>query len=88
MTAANTQELIIAIENAAKGDYRGWTIGATHDPAGQRLAVRGARGWKAWKCCCRHTARNVLRFFEARGMRLYDLCEGPDSYVYIYAEVE
>jgi hypothetical protein len=88
MTSANTQQLIIAIENAATGSYRGWTIGSTDDPKGHRRAVGECRDWNAWRCCCPATARSVLGFFAAQGMRLYDYCNGPKPYVYIYSKAD
>ena len=83
MTSHNTQSLILAIELAVKGDYRRWSIAATRDPAWLRATLKNTRGWRSWRCCCPGIAGAVLRFFEFRGMRLLDSCDGAGSYVCI-----
>ena len=61
-----------------------WTIGVTDDPARRRTEHGNPSHWHQWDADTETAARNVERYFIAKGMKGAPGGGGRADYVYIF----
>jgi hypothetical protein len=80
-------EIIQAIEKSVT-DYKLWTIGITDDPERRRAehdnVHDNTKYWKHWKADTENIARNVEKYFLAKGMKGSTGGGEHPTYVYIF----
>ena len=64
--------------------YSLWTIGVTNEPAHCRIEYGSPRRWHQWHADTETAARNVERYFIAKGMKGASGGLGHANHVYIF----
>lgn len=72
------------VQSAKTKKYSIWTIGVTDDPDRRKTEHNNPKYWMQWRADTEATARNVEKYFLAKGMK-GDIGGGKSpNYVYIF----
>ena len=64
--------------------YSFWTTGVTNEPGHRRMEHGSPKTWYQWNAVTETVARNVERYFIAKGMKGAPDSPGRANYVYIF----
>ncbi len=80
---ASESAIKVAIEGFVT-TYSLWTIGVTDDPVRRKSEHGNPKHWHQWDADTETAARNVERYFLAKGMKGGTGGTGGADYVYIF----
>ncbi len=79
---ATEATIIKQIEKTAAGKYSDWLIGLTDDPAVRKAQLDNPLSFLQWKADTERAAKNVERYFLAKGM--HSAGAAPQSALHVY----